>query len=269
MTLDSAVHAQLKARQHATWSAGDFAAVGSLINITSELLCESVDLRSGERVLDIATGSGNTALAAARRFTDTTGVDFVPALLERARARAEAEGLPVDFVEGDAEALPIPDDSIDVVLSTFGVMFAPDHALAAAEMLRVLKPGGRIGMATWLPEGAAGAMFKTAGAHLPPPPPGFTPPVLWATEPHLRKLFPDAKIEIKPVELKLRYPSAEFWLQYFRMHFGPVIKAYEVVGEAGEAALTADLLALAARFDVSGDDTLVMRQDYAEVIVRP
>lgn len=269
MTLDAATHANLKARQLATWSAGDFAAVGSLINITSELLCETVDLRSGERVLDIATGSGNTALAAARRFTDTTGVDFVPALLERARARAEAEGLPVDFVEGDAEALPIPDDSIDVVLSTFGVMFAPDHRLAAAEMLRVLRPGGRIGLTAWTPEGAAGAMFKVSAAHLPPPPPGFTPPVLWSTETHVRSLFPDAEITIVPRELKLRYPSAEFWLQYFRMHFGPVIKAFEAVGADGEEALTKGFLALAADFDVSGDDTLVLQQDYAEVIIRP
>jgi ubiquinone/menaquinone biosynthesis C-methylase UbiE len=269
MSLDAATHAQLKARQHATWSAGDFAAVGSLINIVGEILCETVDLRSGERVLDIATGSGNTALAAARRFTDTTGVDFIPALLERARARAEAEGLPVEFVEGDAEALPIPDASVDVVLSTFGVMFAPDHRLAAAEIRRVLKPGGRAGLAAWLPEGAAGAMFRTAAAHLPPPPPGFTPPVLWATESHVRELFPDAQVEVIPRPLRLRFPSAEFWLQYFRQHFGPIIKAYEVVGPDGEEALTKDLLAMAADFNVSGDGTLVLQQDYAEVIVRP
>ena len=269
MTLDPAVHQQLKARQHATWSSGDFAAVGSLITIVGERLCETVDLRAGERVLDVATGSGNTALAAARRFTVSTGVDFVPALLDRARIRAEAEGLPVDFRTGDAEALPMHDDSFDVVLSTFGVMFAPDHRLAASEMLRVLHPGGRIGMSNWLPEGFVGDMFRTTSSRLPAPPPGVVPPVMWSNEKHLHELFPTAKsIDLTPRELRVRWPSAEFWLDFWRTNFGPTLQAFKAVGPDGAESLAADLLALAEQYNVSGDGTLVVPQMYVDVVIR-
>ena len=269
MTLDPTVHQQLKASQFTTWSSGDFAAVGTTIAIVGELLCETVDLRAGERVLDVATGSGNTALAAARRFTVATGVDFVPMLLDRARVRAEAEGLPVDFRTGDAEALPLPDDAFDVVLSTFGVMFAPDHRLAAAEMMRVLHPGGRIGMSNWLPEGFVGEMFRLTGSRLPAPPPGFTPPAKWSDEDHLRELFPVAKsIELTRRVVRLRWPSAEFWLDFWRTNFGPCVQAFKAVGEAGADAFAADLLELVLRWNDSGDDTLVLPQAYVDVVVR-
>ena len=182
--------AAIKARQQQTWATGDFAVVGSLITIVSEQLCEAVDLRAGWVVLDVATGSGNTALAAARRFCEVTGVDFVPALLERGRERAAAERLPVTFLEGDAEALPFPDAAFDAVLSTFGVMFAPNQERAAAELLRVCRPGGKIGLANWTPDGLAAEHFRTVGRHVPPPP-GLPPPTRWGTEAGLRELFGD------------------------------------------------------------------------------
>lgn len=268
MTTDTGALAQLKARQQATWASGDFAAVGTMITIVGELLCESVDLRAGQRVLDVATGSGNTAIAAARRFTDVTGVDYVPALLERARERARAEGLTIEFSEGDAENLPVPDDSFDVVLSTFGVMFAPDHHKAAAELLRVVRRGGRIGLSNWVPTGFVGDLFRTNAKHMPPPP-GLVPPVTWGTEEHLRALFPGAAIELTPRTVTLRMPSVEFWVAYFRKYFGPTLKAYEGVGPAGEAALTADLTAIATAANRSGDATLVLPQDYVDVVIRP
>jgi ubiquinone/menaquinone biosynthesis C-methylase UbiE len=260
--------AQLKARLQATWSAGDFAMVATMITIVGELLCETVDLRAGQDVLDVATGSGNTAIAAARRFTDVTGIDFVPALLDRARERSAVEGLQIDFREGDAEALPFPDASFDVVLSTFGVMFAPDHPKAAAEMLRVLRPGGRIGLANWVPDGTVGEMFRTVSKHVPPPP-GLTPPVMWGTEDHLRKLFGEAGIELIPRTMRVVMPSVDFWLEFFRRWFGPTVKAFEAVGPAGAPALEADLKALAARHNVSGDETLVYPQAYVEVVITP
>lgn len=269
MTLNPAVHQQLKSRAHATWSSGDFAAVGATITIVGELLCETVDLRAGERVLDVATGSGNTALAAARRWTIATGVDFVPALLDRARVRAEAEGLPVDFRTGDAEALPMHDDSFDVVLSTFGVMFAPDHARAAREMLRVLHPGGRIGMSNWLPQGTVAEMFQISSSRLPAPPPGWQSPVLWSDEAHLHELFPKAtSIELTPRTVKVRWPSPEFWLDFFRQNFGPFVQAFKLVGPDGAESLAADLIAMATRLNISGDHTLVMPQDYVDVVIR-
>jgi SAM-dependent methyltransferase len=258
----------LRARARATWSAGDFAAVGIMIPIVSETLCEFVDLHATEDVLDVATGSGNTALAAARRFTRVTGLDFVPALVERARERAAAERMDITFIEGDAEHLPFPDDSFDVVLSTFGVMFAPDQAQAAAEMVRVLRPGGRIGLSVWVPDGAAGEMFATFAKHVPPPP-GITPPVAWSGEAHLSTLFPGAKIEMVRRTLRVVMPSVDFWSDFFRTHFGPTIKAFEIVGEQGAPALEADLKAFAHRNNTSGDDTLVLPQDYVDILIRP
>jgi SAM-dependent methyltransferase len=198
----------IKQRQQAAWSTGDYSAVGARLYITSELLCEAVDLRAGERVLDVACGSGNAALAAARRFCQVTGVDYVPALLERARERAQAERLEATFQEGDAEALPFPDASFDVVLSTCGAMFAPDQEQTASELLRVCRPGGRIGMVNWTPDSYVGGLFKAIGGHLLPPP-GVRPPVQWGSEERLRELFgPDVRISVPKRSFLWRFPSA-------------------------------------------------------------
>jgi SAM-dependent methyltransferase len=198
----------IKQRQQAAWSTGDYSAVGARLYITSELLCEAVDLRAGERVLDVACGSGNAALAAARRFCQVTGVDYVPALLERARERAQAERLEATFQEGDAEALPFPDASFDVVLSTCGAMFAPDQEQTASELLRVCRPGGRIGMVNWTPDSYVGGLFKAIGGHLLPPP-GVRPPVQWGSEERLRELFgPDVRISAPKRSFLWRFPSA-------------------------------------------------------------
>jgi SAM-dependent methyltransferase len=261
-------HAELRNRQQKTWASGDFAIVATLIVIVGEQLCEAVDLRAGQDVLDVATGSGNTAIAAARRFTNVTGVDFVPALLERGRARAAVEGLAIDFLEGDAEALPVPDDSFDVVLSTFGVMFAVDQHKAAGELLRVLRPGGRIGLSNWVPDGAFGELFRIFAKHNPPPP-GFMPPALWGTREHLAALFPNADIRLQRRTFRGVMPSVDFWLDFFRRWFGPTVKAFEAIGPDGAAALEADMRAWAARTNISGDDTLVLPQDYVDVVIRP
>jgi SAM-dependent methyltransferase len=258
----------LRAKARATWSAGDFAQVGTMIAIVGEQLCDAVDMRANQDVLDVATGSGNTAIAAARRFTRVTGVDFVPALLDRGRQRAAVEGLTIEFVEGDAQALPFPDDSFDVVLSTFGVMFAPDQPLAAAELRRVLRPGGTIGLSNWVPDGAVGDMFRMTSKHNPPPP-GLIPPVMWGTHERLAELFPGASIELTSRVVRVTMPSIDFWLDYFRTYFGPTVKAFEAVGEAGADALAADMRAFAERHNVSGDDTLLLPQQYVDVVIRP
>lgn len=256
------------ARMQSVWSAGDFAAVGSMIAIVSETLCETVELQAGRDVLDVATGSGNTAIAAARRLTKVTGLDFVPSLLERGRMRASAKGVSVTFVEGDAQSLPFSDDSFDVVLSTFGVMFAPDQMLAASEMLRVLRPGGVIGMSNWVPEGAIDDLFRTTSKHNPPPP-GLTPAVAWGAADRLRELFPGASVSLVPRTVRIVMPSPAAWLDHFRRYFGPIVKAYEAVGPEGEVALTVDLLALLDRNNTASDGTLVFPQQYVDVVVRP
>lgn len=266
--MDAELHAALKDRAQKTWSSGDFSVIATMIQIVSEQLCDMADLRAGQQVLDVATGSGNTAIAAARRFTEVTGVDFVPALLERGRVRAAGEGLRIDFVEGDAEALPFPDDSFDVVLSTFGVMFAPDHQKAAGELLRVLRPGGRIALSSWVPDGLAGEMFRTVAGHVPPPP-GVTPPILWGTSDHLAGLFPGARMEAMRRFVRMTFPSVPFWLEHFRTHFGPVMRAFEAVGPEGAAALEADLTAMLERANYSGDDTVVIAQEYLDAVITP
>ena len=257
----------IKARQQQTWASGDYHTIASLIVPISERLCDTVDLRAGERVLDVATGSGNTAIAAARRLCEVTGVDYVPALLERGRTRAAAEGLPVEFREGDAEALLEPDGAYDAVLSTVGVMFAPNQEQAARELLRVCRPGGRIGLASWSPEGWIGEMFRVTGRHVPPPA-GLRPPTRWGTEDGLRELFGDgiASLQATRSSFVWRFASAQQYLDLFRTFYGPTHKAFEALDEAGRQALASDLIAAVERFNRSQDGTLVVPAEYLEAV---
>jgi SAM-dependent methyltransferase len=257
----------VKTVQQQIWSQGDFARVGMTITLVSERLVEAAEILPGERVLDVACGSGNTAIAAARRFTKVTGLDYVPALLEHGRERARAELVEVEFVEGDAEALPFDDASFDLVTSTFGVMFAPDQERAAGELLRVCRPGGRIALANWVPDGQVGEMFMTTVRHAPPPP-GVKPPLLWGTEDHLRSLFGDGISELRTErrEVTMRYPSPEFHLEYLQKWFGPTKMAFARLDEAGQEALAADLLDVWRRHNMAGDVALVMPAAYLEVV---
>jgi SAM-dependent methyltransferase len=260
--------AAIKQRQQATWASGDFAIIGVTLQIVGESLAEAADIRANERVIDIAAGNGNATLAAARRFAQVTSTDYVPALLEKGRARAAADGLAVDFREADAEALPFPDASFDVALSTFGVMFTPDHARSASEMIRVVRAGGRIGMANWTPEGFIGQLFKTIGKHVPPPS-GLKSPALWGTEDYLGQLFgvDAARIQTERKIFKFRYASAAHWLQVFRDYYGPVHKAFAAVGADGGQALEKDLLALLDQFNTAGAASLVVPAEYLEVVI--
>lgn len=259
---------ELKARQHATWSSGDFAVIGTTLQIVGETLAEAVDLRAGERVIDIAAGNGNATLAAARRFARVTSTDYVPALLERGAQRAAADGLDVRFIEADAEALPFEDASFDVALSTFGAMFTPQHERPAREMLRVVRPGGRIGLANWTPEGFIGQLFKVIGAYLPPPA-GLKSPALWGTEPHIVELFGAhaAQIRCDRRIFNFRYASAQHWLQVFRDYYGPTLKAFAALDADGQARLAADITALLERCNLGGADSLVVPGEYLEVVV--
>lgn len=258
----------IKQRQQAAWASGDYAAVGTRLAPTAELLCEAVDLRAGERVLDVACGNGNAALGAARRFCDVVGIDYVPSLLERARLRAEAEGLPVEFREADAEALPFPDDSFDAVLSTCGVMFAPDQEEAARELARVCRPGGRIGMVNWTPDSYVGNLFRAIGRFVPPPD-GLRPPVRWGSLDGLRELFPGAKVSAPERAFRWRFPSAEAQVEFFTSYYGPTHRAVESLPAEQATELKQEMLELARRFDVSDDRTLVLRMDYLEAVVTP
>ena len=257
----------VKERQQKTWTSGDYARIGNPLVIMGELLCEAVDVRSGQKVLDVATGSGNTALSAARRFCETTGIDYVPALIEQARERARAEGLDVAFEVGDAEDLPYHDASFDVVLSTVGVMFTPDQEKAALELLRVCKPGGKIGLANWVPDGFVGNMFRTVGKHFPPPP-GVKPPPLWGTEDRLRELLGDgiSSMETRRRTYVFRYLSADHFIERFRSYYGPMHKAFDSLDPEGREALRRDLKGLIGDWNVSGDETTVLASDYLEVV---
>ena len=260
--------AALKSRQQAAWASGDYAVIGTTLQIVGEQLAEAMDLRFDERVLDVAAGNGNASLAAARRGCVVTSTDYVPGLLEKGAARAHAEGLDIAFATADAEALPYPDASFDAVVSTFGVMFVADHARAAAELARVCKPGGRIGMANWTPDGFIGQVFKTVGGHLPPPP-GARPPSLWGVGQHLRDLFAGtaATVRVVPRHFNFRYRSAAHFLEVFRTWYGPIHKAFLALpAEKGEA-LEADLTALLNRMNVAGDGSLVVPGEYAEVVI--
>jgi SAM-dependent methyltransferase len=261
--------ATVKARQQTAWSAGDYAVVGTTLQIVGEMLCEALDLRAGERVLDVAAGNGNATLAAARRWADVTSTDYVPTLLERARARASAEGLPVRFEQADAESLPYADASFDVVLSTFGVMFTPNQEQAAAELARVCKSGGRIGLANWTPSSFVGEIFKLLGRYVPPPA-GIRSPALWGTEDRLRELFGTRldSIAIEHRNFVFRYRSADHWLDVFRTFYGPMQKAFGALDSTKQESLAADLIALAERFNRATDGSLVAPGQYVEVVIR-
>lgn len=257
----------VKAKQQAAWSSGDYSVVGTTLQLVGETLCEAIDLRSGERVLDVACGNGNAALAAARRFAKVTGVDYVPGLLEHARARAAADGLPLELREGDAEALPFADGAFDVVLSTFGVMFAPDQDRAAAELLRVCRHGGRVGLACWTPDGFVGQMFKVVAAHVPPPV-GLRGPPQWGTVARLGELFGTQAVALEPRQrdFNFRYRSGAHWLEVFRTWYGPTHRAFAALPPDGQRALAAELEALVERFNVARDGTMVVPSAYLETI---
>jgi ubiquinone/menaquinone biosynthesis C-methylase UbiE len=254
--------------QQQVWSQGDFAKIGVAAQIVQEELCEAIDVLPGRRLLDVACGAGNGAIAAARRQAEAVGLDYVPALLERARERAAAEGYEIEFVEGDAQALPFEDASFDYVISTFGAMFAPDQEKAAAELLRACRPGGKIGMANWPPRGlVGGGMFKVIAGHAPPPP-GVPPAVLWGTEERLRELFSDgvSELTVTDRQVNFRYHSPEQWLAFFREYFGPMMMAFARVGEEGAEALERDLLDVMRKANRAGDEALVAPADYVQVV---
>jgi ubiquinone/menaquinone biosynthesis C-methylase UbiE len=260
--------AAIKQRQQATWASGDYHMIGTQILLSSELLIESLDVHAGDRVLDVATGSGNAALAAARRGCTVIGIDYVPELLDRARLRAAAEGVVVEFIEGDAEALPFEDASFDVVASVFGAMFAPDQDQTARELARVCRPGGRIGLVAHTPDGFIGNLFKVIARHVPPPA-GLRSPIQWGTEGRLRELFGDRIDEIRVEKRNIiwRYPSPAAYVQYWRRYYGPTLKAFEAVGEAGRDGLEGDLLDLIARFNRADDGTMIVESEYLEAVI--
>jgi ubiquinone/menaquinone biosynthesis C-methylase UbiE len=258
----------LKSRQHGAWSSGDYAIVGTTLQIVGEELCEALDIRAGQRVLDVAAGNGNATLAAARRWCDVVSTDYVPSLLERGRERASADGLAVEFKEADAEALPFGDATFDAVVSTFGVMFTPNQDRAASELLRVCKSGGKIGLANWTPEGFIGQVFKTLGKYLPPPA-GVKSPAMWGTKARLDEMFgaKAREIQVTRRQFTFRYRSAEHFLDVFKTYYGPVLKAFAALDGTKQDGLERDLLALIATMNRSGDSTMVVPSEYLEVVV--
>ena len=258
----------IKSKQNAAWSAGDYAVVGTTLQIVGEGLAESLDLRSGQRVLDIAAGNGNFTLAAARRWAEVTSSDYVPALLARGEERARAERLEVRFQEADAEDLPFAEASFDVVGSTFGVMFTADQDKAAAEMLRVCRGGGKIGLANWTPDGFIGALFKLIGRYLPPPE-GLKSPALWGTASRLEELFGAGASDIRLTERRFafRYRSPEHWLEVFRSYYGPLYKTLGALDDERGAALCRELIELIGRFNQATDGTMVVPSDYLEAVI--
>lgn len=258
----------IKTKQQAAWSSGDYAVVGATLQIVGEQLAEAMDLRAGAKVLDIAAGNGNFTLAAAHRWCNVTSTDYVEALLNRGRLRAEAEGLKVTFQKADAEELPFGDGAFDAVASTFGAMFSPDQGRTASEMLRVCRSGGRIGLANWTPDGFIGQMFKTIGKHLPPPA-GLKSPALWGTSEWMEKAFgaESSALKAKPRNFVFRYRSPQHFLDVFRDYYGPMLKAFEALNAAGRKALSQDIIELIGRFNTSGDGTVVVSGEYLEVVV--
>ena len=261
--------AAVKLKQQAAWSAGDYAVIGTTLQIVGETLCEALDLRAGERVLDVAAGNGNATLAAARRWCDVVSTDYVGALLERGQARASAEGLAVQFKEADAENLPYLHASFDVVLSTFGVMFTPNQERAASELVRVCRPGGKIGLANWTPSGFIGELFKLIGRTIPPPV-GVKSPSLWGTEERLRELFGERIVTLEAVRQNFvfRYRTPQHWLDTFRTYYGPMHKTFGAVGAAQQESLAADLIQLVQRFNRATDGAMVVPGEYLEVVIK-
>ena len=260
--------AAVKARQQGAWSSGDYAIVGTTLQIVGEQLCETLDIHSGQKVLDVAAGNGNAALAAARRWCDVVASDYVPALLERARERAAADGLQIAFEIADAEALPFESGSFDVVLSTFGVMFTPDQTRAAAELARVCRSGGKIGLANWTPDGFIGQLFKTIGKHLAPAA-GVKSPALWGTRERIEELFGSSaeSIRAEPAQFVFRYRSPEHWLHVFRSYYGPLLKTYAALESAAQAALTDDIMALIRRFNRATQGSMIVPSEYLEIVI--
>jgi ubiquinone/menaquinone biosynthesis C-methylase UbiE len=258
----------IKAKQQVTWASGDFAVVGTTLQIVGEELAEAADIRAGEKVIDVAAGNGNATLAAARRFAHVTSTDYVRLLLDKGAARAMAEGLQVDFKVADVEALPFDDGAFDVALSTFGVMFAPDHRQSANEMLRAVRNGGRIGLANWTPEGFIGQLFKVIGKYLPPPT-GLQSPAIWGTETHIVQLFGREADDIRSERkiFNFRYQSPAHWLQVFGDYYGPTHKAFAALDAQGQKQLAADITELLERMNVGGPDSLVVPSEYLEVVV--
>jgi ubiquinone/menaquinone biosynthesis C-methylase UbiE len=258
----------VKTKQQAAWSSGDYALIGATLQIVGERLAEAMDLRAGQTVLDVAAGNGNITLAAARRWCEVTSTDYVESLLEFGRKRAEAERLQVKFQIADAEDLPFADASFDAVVSTFGVMFSPDQDSAAAELLRVCRSGGRIGLANWTPDGFIGQIFKAIGKYLPPPA-GLKSPLVWGTREWLQATFGAAAstISAEPRDFIFRYRSAQHFLDFFRAYYGPMLKAFEALEEAGGKALGRDITDLIGRFNTSGDETMVVPGEYLEVVI--
>ena len=256
----------VKQRQQGAWSSGDYAVVGTTLQIVGEQLCEALDLRPGSKVLDVAAGNGNATLAAARRWCDVTSTDYVPALLERGRERATAEHLPVEFREADAEALPFADASFDVVMSTFGVMFTPDQDKAAAELMRVCKPRGKVALANWTPQGFIGQLFKTLGKHLPAPA-GVKSAALWGTQARLNEMFAGADVDAQARMFVFRYKSPEHFLDVFRTYYGPMHKAFGALDAERQKALAADLIALVGEFNRADDGSMAVHSEYLEVLI--
>jgi ubiquinone/menaquinone biosynthesis C-methylase UbiE len=258
--------AAIKQRQQAIWAAGDYAVIGTTLQLVGERLCDAVDIRAGERVLDVAAGNGNATLAAARQFANVTSTDYVGALLQRAKERAAAERLTVTFQEADAEALPFADGSFDVVLSTFGAMFTPNQEQAARELTRVCRKGGRIGLANWTPEGFIGHVFKTIGRHVPPLP-GLKSPALWGTTERLNELFPNQDIKAIKQIFNFRYKSTDHWLEIFKTYYGPTNRAFAALDAEKQAALQTDFVDLLNRMNRGGADTLIVPSEYLEVVI--
>jgi len=258
----------IKKKQQTTWASGDFAVIGTTLQIVGELLAEAADIRAGERVLDVAAGNGNATLAAARRFAEVTSTDYVPALLDKSAVRAKAEELTVTYRVADAEQLPFPDKSFDVALSTFGVMFTPQHTRSSSELIRVVRPGGRIGLASWTPEGFIGQLFKVIGGFVPPPA-GVKSPALWGTEGYLQDLFGKeaSAIRCERRNFNFRYLSAEHFIQIFRDFYGPTHKAFGALEEPRQKALAAEITALLERLNVAGKSSLVVPAEYLEVVI--
>lgn len=260
--------AAVKAKQQLMWSSGDFSVIGTTLQIVGETLCEAAEVYAGAQVLDVACGNGNASLAAAHRFCKVVGLDYVPSLLERARERAAAERLSIEFVEGDAEALPFQRETFDFVLSTFGVMFAPDQERAASELARVVRPGGKIALASWTPEGFVGRLLVTVGKHVPPPS-GVASPAYWGNEARLRQLFPGVKrLRAERRDFVFRYESPEHFIDVFRSFYGPTYKAFNALDPAKQAALASDIRQVIAQFASPGDGRgLAIPGEYLEVVI--